>query len=311
MNSLSVVMGVHNGAKYLSEAIDSILSQSFRDFEFIIIDDGSSDATVEILGEFSRRDSRLQCISLETNLGLSHALNLGIQKASGSLIARMDCDDVSGPERFELQLAAMETTGADLLGTFAYSLSASGAIKARKPLPVSEEAIALRLPHRNCIVHPSVMVKKTVLEDVGGYNEEFMNSQDYDLWLRLLPQARMTNLDVPLIGYRRHNDQISTRKNKAVQTQYSVCAALNHFRSGFDMDRISPKEDVAVVVNGFTEVFQADLTPRVRQCLNRHVIRYARNCVRDKDQKNALKDLFFAAAMFREKSKWLLYQLTG
>ncbi|WIY27085.1 glycosyltransferase family 2 protein [Parasedimentitalea psychrophila] len=304
-------MGVHNGAKYLSEAIDSILSQSFRDFEFIIIDDGSTDATAEILGEFSRRDSRLQCISLDKNLGLPHALNLGIQKASGNIIARMDCDDVSGPERFELQLAAMETSGADLLGTFAFSLSSNGATKVREPLPVTEDGIALRLPHSNCIVHPSVMVKKTVLEDVGGYNEEFLNSQDYDLWLRLLPQARMNNLDVPLIGYRRHNGQISARKSRGKQTHYSVCAALSHFRVGFDMDRISPKEDVAVVVNGFTEVFQADLTPRVRQCLNGHVIRYARKCVRDKDQRKALRDLLFTTATFREKCKWQLYQLTG
>lgn len=311
MVKLSVVMGVHNGAKYLSEAVDSILAQTFSEFEFIIIDDGSTDATPEILYEYSRKDSRLVCVTLEKNAGLPHGLNLGIQKANGNIIARMDCDDVSLPTRFEQQLKVFETTGADLVGTSTMTIDPNGIKRKAKSFLESNDAIGFRLPYENCISHPSVMIRKPVLEAVGGYNEEFLNSQDYDLWLRLMPHIQMRNLDVPLIKYRQHSGRISDPSNKGVQTHYSVCAALNHFRTKFDMEYISPKNEISAVVEGFYEVFQVGLSARERRCLNRHVIRYGRNCVSEKDQLNALKSFLFGSASIREKCKWYLYQMTG
>ena len=311
MTKVSVVMSVHNGERYLSEAIKSILWQTFRDFEFIIVDDGSSDSTAEILSEFSRQDSRIQAISLKTNMGLPHGLNLGIKQATGDIIARMDCDDISAPERFERQLTAMKDTGADVLGTFAYRLRANGTARAGKELPASEEEISNRLPFGNCIVHPSVMMRKKVLEEVGGYDEEYLNSQDYDLWLRLKSVARIQNLKEPLVGYRKHNERISAKKNKGKQTHFSVCAALNYFRAAFDMDRISPKESHLRIATGLCEVMQAGLNDIERKCVNRHIIRYARNSVRDRDQRNMLKEVLFETATLREKCKWQYYQLIG
>ena len=304
-------MSVYNGAKYLSEAINSIMTQTFSEFEFIIIDDGSTDATPEILYEHSRKDSRLVCVTLEKNAGLAHGLNLGIRKANGDIIARMDCDDVSLPDRFEQQLKVFEVMDADLVGTSSIIVGPNGRRWKTKSFPETNNEIRFRLPYENCINHPSVMIKKTVLEAIGYYNEEFLNCQDYDLWLRLMPHIQMRNLNVPLIKYRKHNGRISDTSNKGVQTRYSVCAALNYFRSSFDMTHISPKNETSGVIKGFSEIFQADLSVRERQCLNRHVLRYSRNCVSEKDQLNILKDLLFESASTREKCKWYLYQMTG
>ena len=115
--NISVIMGVHNGERYLSEAIESILTQSMPDFEFIICNDGSTDNTSEILSNYSKKDSRIKCINLEKNRGLANALNVCIRAASGEVIARMDCDDISFPERFEKQFHVLQKGNADIVGS--------------------------------------------------------------------------------------------------------------------------------------------------------------------------------------------------
>ncbi|MDB4220440.1 glycosyltransferase [Amylibacter sp.] len=305
---ISIIMGIYNGDKYLSDAIESILVQSMPDFEFIIVDDGSTDNTGKIIFNFAKKDSRIKSITLEENKGLANALNVGIRASSGEFIARMDCDDISLPERLEKQFCTLKKNDIDILGTQVININSSGNTIKTKKSPTSSNNIKYILPYENCINHPTVMMKKSSLENIGLYNVEYKTSQDYELWLRLLPKFKFANLEEPLVKYRKGR-KILSDNYKHNQTLFSVYAALNYFLSKYHLKNISPNDQISSLVRCFKELCSLELTIRDQRCINRHMMRLSRRCKLDKNHKRTLNELIIRSATTKEKYKWLFYKL--
>jgi glycosyltransferase involved in cell wall biosynthesis len=208
---VSVVMPVYNGEKYLDESIKSILNQTFRDFEFIILNDGSFDSTPRLLADYAARDPRLIVHHFASNQGLPSILNFGIRQARGEYIARMDMDDVSLPERFENQVRFLDShDDVAVVGTGVRFIDDQGNAIEEVHHPADHDLIKWYLCFYNPIAHPSVMIRKTFFEQVGGYNKILRRSQDYDLWWRLSMEYQLANLDGVYILLRQHHKQAST-----------------------------------------------------------------------------------------------------
>lgn len=165
---ISVVMSVYNTEKYLEEAIDSILNQTYQDFEFIIVNDCSTDRTWEILKDYEKRFSSIKLINNTENLGLTKSLNKALAIAKGEYIARMDADDISEPNRFERQLAYFkEHQSIDILGTFSNDIDEQGQAFRTRTAPVDHKDIVNMLPKLCPISHPTVIFKKIVWKKLG------------------------------------------------------------------------------------------------------------------------------------------------
>jgi glycosyltransferase involved in cell wall biosynthesis len=209
---ISVTMSVYNNAPYLAHAIESILAQTFTDFEFLIVDDGSTDESGAIIDRFAAGDSRIRPIH-QANAGLIVSLNRMIDEARAPLIARMDGDDIALPERFERQvafLAAHPRIG--VLGTGCTVIEENGAPSiTRFENVISNEAILDDLKNGPPLCHPSVMMRRDVVRAVGGYHRAFRHCEDYDLWLRLSERVEMANLQERLLLYRHSESQVSNR----------------------------------------------------------------------------------------------------
>lgn len=203
---LSVVMSVYNGRRYLRQAVESILTQTFRDFEFIIIDDGSTDESPAMLDAYARGDSRVKVIH-QANTGLTYALNVGILASHAPLIARMDADDISHPTRFEKQMAYMAThPRCAALGTAVRLITRRGDVINIERNPTDHATIEKRLLEGagGIIRHPAAMLRREMLDKIGLYRDITRSSQDLDLYLRLARVGELANLDEPLLDYRIH-----------------------------------------------------------------------------------------------------------
>lgn len=202
---VSVVMSVYNGERFLREAVESILEQTFTDFEFIIIDDGSGDGTWDILSEYADSDHRIVLMQNEENIGLAKSLNIGLQIAAGEYIARMDADDISESKRFETQvdfLDAHPSIGA--LGVNVYVIDEEGNIVEEMGRLSSNDDIMAHILSENQIVHSSLIMRNSVLKEIGCYDEELTFAQDYDLILRLSNVSKLGNLTDPLHRWRKN-----------------------------------------------------------------------------------------------------------
>jgi len=204
--AISVIMAVHNAEAYLAQAIESILNQSFRDFEFIIINDGSTDRSKSILEHFGSTDARIKTVD-QDNLGLTKSLNSAIKLSRADLIARMDADDIAHPTRFEKQLQFLNKHPEVIcIGTHANLIDLFGA-KIGEHAPPSDHASIDRDLMKGIgwsIVHPSAMIRKSSLEKVNGYDERYRTSQDLDLFLKLAEMGKLANIPEKLIDYRQH-----------------------------------------------------------------------------------------------------------
>lgn len=208
---VSVLMSVHNGERFLREAVDSILGQTFADFEFIIVDDSSTDGTEAILNGY--HDPRIVRLRNETNLGLTKSLNRGLAVARGMYIARMDADDTSDPSRIEKELAVIEDD-ADTRAVFSCfrRIDAAGQMIQDVPVYFSPEAIYLELFFNNCLLHGTALIEKEFLQRAGGYDESLESAQDYELWNRLKSRSRLVMLPEILYSYRDHQEAVSRNK---------------------------------------------------------------------------------------------------
>lgn len=207
-------MSAYNGARYVTAAIDSILMQTLRDFEFVIIDDGSTDGVGDLLREYNTREPKIRLL-VQENQGLTKSLNNGVRIACGQYLARMDADDVARPTRLESQLEFLEknrkvvAVGADvdLLDPTGYSYG-------RRVQPSRHDDIVMRLVRGDgaAMVHPVVMFRMAALRQVGGYDEDFAVAQDLDLYLRLSEIGELANLPEVLLGWRQHEWSINRTK---------------------------------------------------------------------------------------------------
>lgn len=218
---ITVLMPVYNCELYIKEAIDSILNQTFSDFEFLIIDDASTDKTLSIIKTYN--DSRIQLIEKPVNSGYTNSLNYGLTIAKGKYIARMDGDDISLPDRFEKQVIFMEANQDVVVCGALYQLIGREEIY---DLPEFHEAIKISLLYGNCLGHPTVMLRNSVLIKNGmKYNIKMEPAEDYDLWVRLIAIGKLHNLQEVLLNYRIHNTQVSTSR-KAQQFESALKSRL-------------------------------------------------------------------------------------
>lgn len=205
---VTVLMSVYNGEKYLKEAIESILNQSFSDFEFLIFNDCSTDSTREIILSFN--DSRIFLTDNKKNTGSSKTLNKGIGIARGKYIARMDADDISLPTRLEKQVKFFDAhPEAGVCSTW---IKFTDNNELFCP-PVDHEEIKIDLFASNALAHPAVMIRREMFIKYGlNYNETLLYAEDYELWVRCCQYFKLYNIPEQLLRYRRHAGQISSAK---------------------------------------------------------------------------------------------------
>ena len=208
---VTVLMGVFNGAAYLRNAVDSILAQTFRDFEFIIINDGSTDDSRAILNSYD--DRRIRVIENEENIGLTRSLNKGLILARAELIARQDADDISHPTRLEKQVVFMSMNPeAVMVGTQARYINARGRIRVSRLWwkATTLDGIRFQSLFDSPFFHTSVVFRRKIILDIlGGYSELYWSSQDFELWSRLLVDFNAANLSETLVDQRSHSGAVS------------------------------------------------------------------------------------------------------
>ena len=204
---ISVVMPVRDGQAFLDESIQSICTQTFGDFEIIVVDDGSTDRTAEILARHAARDSRLRIV-VQGPAGIVVALNRAIEESSGSLLARMDADDIARPDRFARQVEILsQHPSVAVVGSACEVVDRTGRLLRLVRFPPAPAQIRERLCDANCIAHPTVMMRRDVVLAAGAYRRAFHHCEDYDLWLRLSESQDLLNIDEPLLRYREHPGQ--------------------------------------------------------------------------------------------------------
>lgn len=217
--AISVLMPVYNAERYITGAVESILNQTLTEFEFIIINDGSSDRSLEILQRFAQQDTRIRLINRE-NKGLVKTLNEGLTLAKAPLIARMDADDMAYPDRFILQKEFMgQNPNVVCLGGYFEIIDGAGRPLTLLRPPLDDETIQeLALKGHSAIAHPVAMLRLSAVKQVGGYREAFKAAEDLDLWLRLGEIGQLANIPYPLLQYRFVSSSISGQ-NASLQKQ--------------------------------------------------------------------------------------------
>jgi glycosyltransferase involved in cell wall biosynthesis len=222
---ISIIMPVWNGEKFLAAAMDSLLAQTFTDFELMVIDDGSTDHTPEILRGYT--DSRLRVLRLDHG-GIVVALNHGLAQARAGWVARLDADDISEPCRLELQWQAVNRNPrAVLCHTAATFFGEGSALAGKARLPRSRSFTALRLCYQCPIIHSTVLFKKTVALAAGGYLPEERHAEDFSLWGRMLEQGEFIALPEKLVRFRIHSMSVS-RQNLEMQMTLARRIGTNH-----------------------------------------------------------------------------------
>lgn len=253
---ISVLMSAYNAGKYVHEAIDSILKQTFKDFEFIIIDDASTDNTRKIISSFV--DKRIKLIKNKRNLGLARSLNKGLGLCSGKYIARMDADDISLPDRLDTQfnhLKVNKDTG--IVGSWIECFDGRFNKKIIK-YPVNNDEIRSMLLFDCVIAHPSVLMRKSVLDKYKlRYDHKMLTAGDYEFWSKVITKTKISNINKVLLLYRIHRDQMTKGElnmdiyknkireillrnalkiNNGVETHNTICSDLFKFDSIHNID---------------------------------------------------------------------------
>lgn len=230
---ISVILPVFNSEDYIEAAVKSILSQSYTNFELIIINDGSTDRSEEKILQF--KDERIRYIRNEKNIGLARSLNKAMGLSAANYIARMDQDDVSLPHRFKKQIEfLLQHPEIAILGTEVDVIDKDGKWVDTWHFPTDPEQVRSDIYKSCCFAHPSVMFLKDKIVEAGLYREDQVFNEDYELWIRLLKNNKGANLNETLLQYRIHQDQISSNN---ILKQAFVCALIQkEIRIDFSMD---------------------------------------------------------------------------
>ncbi|MDY6790233.1 MAG: glycosyltransferase [Thermodesulfobacteriota bacterium] len=263
---ISVVMSVYNGEKHLKEAIESVLQQTFQDFEFIIVDDASNDKSNKILQSFS--DPRIRVIKNRKNLGLTRSLNRGVKAAKGEYIARMDADDISLPHRFARQVEFIERNPDHAAaGSSYYQIDDKGKTTSVIEVLTNSSDIKEGLKTQNWFGHGSVMMQKEALLRAGGYNEKYKFAQDYDLWLRLAEDYELANIKEPLYCWRVGSSNIS--KKKSSQQRHYANLAISEAQKREEDKMDTPLVSVIVPTYNRPDMLAAALESILQQRFRR------------------------------------------
>lgn len=281
--AISVAMSVYNGERFLAPAIESVLAQDFRDFEFLILDDGSTDASEQIVRRYAGLDSRIRPIVRE-NRGLIASLNEMIAIADAPIIARMDADDVCRPDRFSKQIAFLAARpDYGVVGTWSEDIDENDA-----PYRVDmddhplDHAGFLSAIDRGAplICHPAAMFRRECLLRVGCYHAAFRHCEDYDLWLRLASVTKLGNVPERLIRYRHYDNQVSSRH--ATEQQIGAAIAYLAYRERA-AGRPDPTESLEHLppIDGLDALFGREGVSRWTRARVAPALVYSRSSLRD------------------------------
>lgn len=235
---VTIVTAVYNGEAYLHEAVQSIIGQTFGDFEYLIVDDASTDGTKGILELHEKNDSRVRVITNTKNMGRALSRNRGLQEARGEYIAILDADDIALERRVEREVEYLHThPEVGVVGTWFDVIDDNGEFVITRRLPVEPQEVAARDLEIPPFCHPSVMFRKECIQKVGSYREEFVYAQDYDLLLRILEHYKGANIPEVLTRYRMNPDSCSQR-HSVLQHRFGELAcrlARERRESGLDV----------------------------------------------------------------------------
>ena len=271
---VSVVMTSYNREEFLLEAIDSILSQTFQDFEFIIVDDASSASTRSLLADYARRDKRIVLVFNQENMGNARSSNKGLKIAVGEYIARMDSDDISLPHRLERQVAFMDAH--PQVGICGSSIRYFGTRRRVWHMPPEDAQIKCALPFYSPIAHPAAIFRRAVFVAHNlAYNVEFKEAEDYELWIQAAKVTALANVPEVLLHYRSHDQQAGTL-NREIQTSLADTLRLEQLAK-FGLQLTDEEKNfhltIAKLANSMTpmtrdEVVKADLWLQKLQSVN-------------------------------------------
>jgi glycosyltransferase involved in cell wall biosynthesis len=230
MNPLvSIILPTYNGAATLNRAIKSVLSQTYQNWELIIISDGSADGTKALVEKFSSADERIIFIENEHNMGIQKTLNKGLSFAKGEYVARIDDDDVwTDPAKLFVQIAFFEEhPGYVLVGTDAIVADENGNNLSVNIMPKTDRDIRSKILSKNCFLHSTILAKKSTVKKVGGYSEkkENLHAEDYDLWLKVGLEGNMANLEIQSTMLTAHSKSL-TSQNRVAQARHILAAAV-------------------------------------------------------------------------------------
>ena len=228
--AVSVIMASYNSSLYIAEAIESILNQTFKAFELIIIDDCSSDNSLEIAKAYKERDGRIVIIALEKRSGPAIARNAGIAVAKGEWIAILDSDDIAMPTRLEEQMQLTTHANVVMISSDLMIIDAQGRKIQHCKYPTSHWRLSHRLYSKKAFpAHSSMLYRKSAVQKLLGFNSRFIRSQDCDLWLRLSEVGEIVSVNKILLKLRKHNDNISNSESGMLQTRFGYLAVICHF----------------------------------------------------------------------------------
>lgn len=228
---ISVIMACHNSSRFLAEAVASVLSQTLGDFELIVVDDASTDQTLEVANRFRAHDRRISVLSLPERSGPAAARNAGIRVARGAWLGILDSDDIAVPTRFEEQIRVAENHDElVMIGTDSLSIDdASHELKANS-YPTTHRGLVRRLERMGALPpHSSLIYKRQIVSQLSAFNPRYAQSEDYDLWLRLSEAGNLASVDKPLVKIRKHASNMSDVQGGTVQTRFGIMAAVCHF----------------------------------------------------------------------------------
>lgn len=276
--AIDVLVTVYNGERFLAQTLDSVLAQTFANWRLIVVDDQSTDSTAAILADYAARDPRITIVP-GPHLGIAAAANAGLAHVTAPLLARLDGDDIALPERLQVQFDFMQRH-ADVLavGSNVMLIDENNKRLHRRCAPVGSEKIHAILQTRNCMCHPSSMLRSDTVRKIGGYRAKFRNSLDYDLWLRIAEIGKIENIAQDLLLYRRHAAQVSASGNTHRQTIYSVGAATDFFlrRYGLPGETVIDENNTDDLATKLVAIYRSNPPPGDVASLNRHAIRLLR-----------------------------------
>ena len=305
---ISVIMSVYNGEPYLREAVESILNQTFGDFEFIIINDGSTDGTGAILARYQRIDDRIRVYHQE-NQGLIASLNRGCHLAQGKYIARMDADDVSLPDRLARQAYYMEVhPEIGILGTWIEYIDENGEPRGEHRIPTAPGLIGWLFLFGNFLAHPSVMMRRNVVERVGFYRPEALHVEDYDLWMRASIFTGIANIPEALLQYRVWEGSVcsryfQTQEQNVVKVMHSMISRL--LGSEVSIEAIAKLRQVSIG-SSLVSLQQIEAVARLIQKLFRaYSNTYSLSHIEAREvAQDALRKLYGLAVSANKVSRW-------
>lgn len=295
MPKVSVIMPAYNAERYIKEAMDSILGQTFGDFELIVLNDCSRDTTEQII--LSYRDPRVVYVKNEKNLGVAGTLNRGLEYATGVYIARMDSDDIAMPDRLERQVAFLDANP-EVIACGSNALL-FGQTEGKTDMPLDHNSICLRLALSNAFVHPTMLLRKSALGSVR-YDSSFEGREDYRMWMVLSRKGRMENLEQPLLRYRLHGGQV-TQKADAAKAQKHFHLKKTYYRE-LDMGLTEPMQEALCHAAYYSKVKDEEMALQLKLglvCIAKHY-----QCTRLPEEYVSM--LFTALQPLPRKVRWQL-----